>query len=110
MKLATIICAQLVAYHYIAVAAKIADAGLRTFLVCIAVLGLLFVVGLAVTSTKQSYAERISTGTKLKILKKRLKDLQDDTSEQWQRDEHPELVREKRELAAQLKALEDSLL
>jgi len=47
MKLTPIICAQAVDYHYITVASKIHDAGLRIFLVCLAVLGMLFVVGVS---------------------------------------------------------------
>ncbi len=55
-------------------------------------------------------AERIAAENRLKILKERLGRLRDDTSEQWQRDEHPELLAEKREVVGQIKALEDSLL
>jgi len=34
----------------------------------------------------------------------------DATAEQWQRDAHPELVEQKQQLRAEVKALEDSLL
>lgn len=54
MKIYPIIFAQLVAYHYIAVAAKLPDAGIRTFLVCLVVLGMLFTIGLHINTNKPS--------------------------------------------------------
>ena len=54
--------------------------------------------------------DRIAAENQLKILKSRLDDLTADTSEQWQRDEHPELVTEKQNVRAEITALENSLL
>ena len=50
MKIYPILFAQLLAYHYIAVAAKLSDNGIRTFLVCLVVLGMLFSIGLYVSN------------------------------------------------------------
>lgn len=50
MKIYPILFAQLLAYHYIAIAAKLSDSGIRTFLVCLVVLGMLFSIGLYVSN------------------------------------------------------------
>ena len=47
---------------------------------------------------------------KLEILDRRLKGLREEISEQWQRDLHPELVREERRVTAQVLELENQLL
>lgn len=54
MKIYPILFAQLLAYHYIAVAAKLSDSGIRTFLICLVVLGMLFSIGLYITSNQQT--------------------------------------------------------
>ena len=57
-----------------------------------------------------SLSERIAKEKQLGILKGQLKELEEETAEQWQRDAHPELVKEKQKLRADIKALENSLL
>lgn len=57
-----------------------------------------------------STAYRISLEKNLAILRGRLADLDGETAEQWQRDQHPEKVTEKRKLRGQIQALEKKLL
>ena len=54
--------------------------------------------------------ERIAAESRLKILKRRLDELTADTSEQWQRDAQPGMVKEKNQLRDEITALENSLL
>lgn len=54
--------------------------------------------------------ERIGLENKVKILRERLKALESDTAEQWQRDLKPELVREKQKLKQEIQQLENQLL
>jgi hypothetical protein len=55
-------------------------------------------------------AARIALENKHKILKNRLADLEAETAEQWQRDEHPERLTQLKELRAEILDLEDQLL
>jgi hypothetical protein len=60
--------------------------------------------------TLRSVSGRIASEKQLQILKGRLKNLEVDTSEQWQRDSQPELVAAKQKLRTEVEALENSLL
>lgn len=57
----------------------------------------------------RSPAERIGKENKLRILKAKLKGLEDDTSEIWQRESSPQLVRERDDIRQQVAIVESEL-
>mgnify|MGYP001218773525 FL=1 len=55
-------------------------------------------------------ADRIALEKRLVILQRKVKTLEADTSEAWQRQEHPERVAELKKLRGQIEAIEEALL